>query len=368
LAAIALAIGWVGSSLFGLVVTVDSSRKSLEGAFKAFYFWLAGYCLFVFGLALLYVSTQASALEDLSGFLVSPAFSEAPLAQMGVVFLLAGLACKIGLVPSHSWLPDFYESAPTPLVFFYDTAVKAVLFILGIRLFGQGAGGLALFQSTWVFFVLLSLLGGSVLSLAQNNLRRILAFASIVSTGLIAGSFLLLDGASDTPLALVLSLVLSHSFWSSLAFGGVVALERKDLENIGVLDLQGLSKSQPLLAALLALVAVGAVGLPLTTGFFGRALLFKNLMANPAFGVGIVGILGVLSSFLLFYPFTKIIRGMYASGFKSFESAMLIERKNGMVYTSVIAALLIAGIFFSTFGARLLLELPSEFVIGVVKK
>jgi NADH-quinone oxidoreductase subunit N len=271
------------------------------------YFLLGAFAsgFFLYGIALIYGATASTNLDKI-GAAVKAGAGRDPLLLIGFALLLVGFGFKISAVPFHMWTADVYEGAPTSVTAFIATGSKAAAFAALLRLLLESLRPLQ-GEWTWVFWVLavLSMTLGNVVAIAQQNLKRLLAYSSIAHVGymlvgIVAGGGL--GGAS------VLFYLLVYTFTTAGAFGVILLLERSGEEAVGVGDTAGLATRHPLAALALALFLLSLVGIPPTAGFVGKFYLFGAAVRS---GYVWLAVIGVLNSAAAAYYYLRIIVNMY---------------------------------------------------------
>jgi NADH-quinone oxidoreductase subunit N len=271
------------------------------------YFLLGAFAsgFFLYGIALIYGATASTNLDKI-GAAVKAGAGRDPLLLIGFALLLVGFGFKISAVPFHMWTADVYEGAPTSVTAFIATGSKAAAFAALLRLLLESLRPLQ-GEWTWLFWVLavLSMTLGNVVAIAQQNLKRMLAYSSIAHVGymlvgIVAGGGL--GGAS------VLFYLLVYTFTTAGAFGIILLLERSGEEAVGIGDTAGLATRHPLAALALALFLLSLVGIPPTAGFVGKFYLFGAAVRS---GYVWLAVIGVLNSAAAAYYYLRIIVNMY---------------------------------------------------------
>jgi NADH-quinone oxidoreductase subunit N len=271
------------------------------------YFLLGAFAsgFFLYGIALIYGATGSTNLDKI-GAAVKAGAGRDPLLLIGFALLLVGFGFKISAVPFHMWTADVYEGAPTSVTAFIATGSKAAAFAALLRLLLESLRPLQ-GEWTWLFWVLaaLSMTLGNVVAIAQQNLKRMLAYSSIAHVGymlvgIVAGGGL--GGGS------VLFYLLVYTFTTAGAFGVILLLERGGEEAVGVGDTAGLATRHPLAALALALFLLSLVGIPPTAGFVGKFYLFGAAVRS---GYVWLAVIGVLNSAAAAYYYLRIIVNMY---------------------------------------------------------
>jgi NADH-quinone oxidoreductase subunit N len=276
-----------------------------EASMKYFLLGAFASAFFLYGIALIYGATASTNLDKI-GAAVKAGAGRDPLFLIGFALLLVGFGFKISAVPFHMWTADVYEGAPTSVTAFIATGSKAAAFAALLRLLLESLRPLQ-GEWTWLFWVLavLSMTLGNIVAIAQQNLKRMLAYSSIAHVGymlvgIVAGGGL--GGGS------VLFYLLVYTFTTGGAFGVVLLLERGGEEAVGIGDTAGLATRHPLAALALALFLLSLVGIPPTAGFVGKFYLFGAAVRS---GYVWLAVIGVLNSAAAAYYYLRIIVSMY---------------------------------------------------------
>jgi NADH-quinone oxidoreductase subunit N len=291
-----------------LYVLAGFFRTRIEaGEASMKYFLLGAFAssFFLYGIALIYGATGSTNLHKI-GAAVTAGASRDPLLLIGFGLLLVGFGFKISAVPFHMWTADVYEGAPTSVAAFIATGSKAAAFAALLRLLLESLRPLQ-GEWVWLFWVLavLSMTLGNVVAIAQQNLKRLLAYSSIAHVGymligIVAGGGL--GGGS------VLFYLLVYTFTTAGAFGVILLLERGGEEAVGIGDTAGLATRHPLAALALALFLLSLVGIPPTAGFVGKFYLFGAAVRS---GYIWLAVIGVLNSAAAAYYYLRVIVSMY---------------------------------------------------------
>jgi NADH-quinone oxidoreductase subunit N len=292
-------------SLYVLAGFFRTEIQAGEASMK--YFLLGAFAsgFFLYGIALIYGATGSTNLDKIAAAVRAGAGKD-PLLLIGFGLLLVGFGFKISAVPFHMWTADVYEGAPTSVTAFIATGSKAAAFAALLRLLLESLRPLQA-EWAWLFWVLavLSMTLGNVVAIAQQNLKRMLAYSSIAHVGymlmgVVAGGGL--GGGS------VLFYLLVYTFTTAGAFGVILLLERGGDEAVAIGDTAGLATRYPLAALALALFLLSLVGIPPTAGFVGKFYLFG---AAVRAGYVWLAVIGVLNSAAAAYYYLRIVVSMY---------------------------------------------------------
>ncbi len=284
------------------------SPKGVEAAFKYFLLGAFSSAFFLYGIAFTYGVTGSTRLPAVGAFLSAQSLSDNPMTLIALGLLLVGFAFKISAVPFHMWTPDAYEGAPTIVTGFMSTGVKAAAFAAFARVF---LSSFEPFVDQWapVVAVLagLTMVLGTVVGVAQSNLKRMLAYSSIAH-----GGYLLIGlvAANSVGKAAILFYLLAYSVTNLAAFGFIALLGSSDHGNDELREYRGLWHSHPALAALMTVCLLSLGGLPPTAGFIGKWYIFSAAVSAGYYGLAI---LGVLTSVVSVFFYLRVVVMMYMS-------------------------------------------------------
>ncbi len=291
-------------SSYALAGLKRKDEKSSESAIKYFLTGSFASAFLVFGLALLYGTSQEITIPDIMAYLASGAEGQL-IALVGLGLVIIGFAFKIALVPFHMWTPDVYEGAPTPVTAFFSVGPKSVGFAVFLRLFSaygqEGLQSEALHWILWAIAVLTMLLG-NLIALRQKNVKRILAYSSIAHAG-----YLLIAILAQDQTSLVFYLV-SYLFMNIGAFSALMALSKKDKEYLELDDFSGIGFRYPWIGATFAVFLFSLAGFPPTAGFLAKFYVFSAAVRQ---GLVSLVIVAVLASLISVFYYLRIIVYMY---------------------------------------------------------
>lgn len=283
-------------------------RRSGEAALKYFVLGALSSAFFLYGIALLYGATGTTRLSGISAFLAANLLENSVMLVAGMGLMLVGFGFKIAAVPFHTWTPDVYEGAPSPMVAFMASAVKVATFAAMIRVFVVALSG---YQADWqpVVYALavLTLVVGAVLAVSQTNVKRMLAYSSISHAG-----FILLGIQAATALGVrsVLFYLVTYALTVAGSFAVVTVLGgtgdgAHDLERY-----RGLAKRAPLMAFAFLVFLLAQLGMPLTSGFLAK---FGVVWASVDAGSWPLAIVAMVSSVISAFVYLRIVLAMYDS-------------------------------------------------------
>ncbi|WP_303980524.1 NADH-quinone oxidoreductase subunit NuoN [Dongia mobilis] len=306
--------------------------KSTEAGLKYFVLGALSSGMLLYGSSLIYGFTGSTSFSVLAASLSG----EASLGLIvGIAFLCAGLAFKVSAVPFHMWTPDVYEGAPTPITAFFAAAPKVAAITLFARVLVGPFGDLvAQWQQIIIFISVASMILGAVAAIGQKNIKRLMAYSSIGNVG-----YALVGLASGTQEG-VSGLLIYMSIYVVMtigAFAVILAMRRRGEAVEQISDLAGLSRTQPGLAAALAIFMFSMAGIPPFAGFFGKWFVF---LAAIQAGLNVVAVIGVLASVVSAFYYIRIIKVMFFD-----EPAEAFDR-----VTPTLRLVLIGTVFVISFG------------------
>ena len=279
---------------------------SQEAALKYFLLGAFASAFFLFGIALLYGYSGGLSLSGIRDQ-VAASSDNPSLALIGMALLSVGLLFKVGAVPFHSWIPDVYQGAPTPITAFMAAATKIAAFGAMLRIFYVALPGL---ENDWrpVMWAvaILTMVVGTVTAVAQSDVKRMLAYSSVAHTGFILTGVIALN---PDGLAATLFYLFAYGF-STLGAFAVVSLVRNAAgeEETDMSRWAGLGRRHPLVGVVFSLFLLAFAGIPLTSGFVGKFAVFKAAAEGGATPLVIVG---VVASAVAAYFYVRLIVLMF---------------------------------------------------------
>lgn len=321
------------------------NRKKLfanEAALK--YFLLGSFAtgFLVYGMALIYGVLQTTSLEAL--FTNFPKYNTNILFITGLLFLLIGFSFKIAAFPFHMWVPDVYQGSSTVVSALMSTGGKAAAFSAILVSFASvlTVVNKNVFAPYFAVIAVFSMLYGSIVAIAQTDIKRMLAYSSISHAGyMIIG----LASGSNFGVSGIIFYLTAYTFMNIGAFGIISIIEGKNDTNLSINSYSGLANSNPLLAGLLAIIMFALAGLPPFAGFFGKYYVFISAIKSNLTWLAIIG---VISSAISVYFYIRIIVLMY---FKEAETEIVVEKSYYSLAAVIISVVWVVmlGIFPSSF-------------------
>ncbi|MFT6438197.1 MAG: NADH-quinone oxidoreductase subunit N [Candidatus Azotimanducaceae bacterium] len=247
----------------------------LEAALK--YLILSGVssAFILFGIALLFAMLGTLSFTGMASAAVVSASATSPFMLAGTIMIIAGIGFKLSLFPFHMWTPDVYEGAPAPATALLATISKGGIFAVLLRFFLEFNGyQYSLIVEVLIWIALLSIVGGNVLALMQNSIKRVLAYSSIAHLGYLMVAFVSASILSSKQLAIEASIFFLFAYFiTTIGAFGVVAImsgESDEHDNDDISQYHGLFWRKPLLATFFSAMLLSLAGIPLTLGFVGK--------------------------------------------------------------------------------------------------
>ena len=292
-------------SLYAMVAMRRDSAAASEAAMKYFVLGALASGILLYGISMIYGLTGSLQLAEISAAIDAAGADRAYLVY-GMIFLLIGIAFKLGAAPFHMWAPDVYQGAPTSVTLFISSAPKLAAFAMAMRVL---VDGLLPLQGDWqmilLILALLSMATGNIIAIVQDNIKRMLAYSTIAHAG-----FLLLGLAAGTTPGFAGSLFysVSYALMSMGAFGMIILLGRQGFEADGLADFKGLARRSPWFAFMMLCLMFSMAGVPPFLGFWAKWFVLKELVAA---GYVAVAAGAVIFSIIGAYYYLRVVKLMY---------------------------------------------------------
>src|SRR5262245_43266941 len=303
-----IALEVLSLSVYVLTAIRRDHLPGTEAAFKYFLLGAFSSAFFLYGIAFTYGVTGSTRLAAVGSFLSAQSMTSNPMVLLALGLLLVGFAFKISAVPFHMWTPDAYEGAPAVVTGFMSTGVKAAAFAAFARVF---LSAFEPFKGEWApviaVIAALTMILGTVVGVAQSNLKRMLAYSSIAHGGYLLVGLL---AANDVGKAAILFYLLAYSVTNLAAFGAIALLGAADRPNDELRDYAGLWHTHPALAALVTVCLLSLGGLPPTAGFIGKWYIFSAAVSAGYYWLAIIG---MLTSVVSVFFYLRVVVMMYMS-------------------------------------------------------
>ncbi len=303
-------------SSYALVALRRDNATATEAAMKYFVLGALASGFLLYGLSMIYGATGSL---DVSA--VFKAINSAQIKHQvlifGLVFVVAGLAFKLGVVPFHMWIPDVYQGAPTVVTLIIGGATKLAAFAIFIRLLVEGMLPLAIdWQQMLMVLSIGSLFVGNLAAIAQTNLKRMLAYSTIshmgfvligLMSGVVNGDVHYAANAYSSAMFYVITYVLT----TLASFGVMLLLARDGFESEEIVDFAGLNERSPLYAGVMALCLFSLAGIPPMVGFYAKLAVLQALVATgQTFNIGLA-VFAVMMSLIGAFYYLRVVKVMY---------------------------------------------------------
>lgn len=352
---------------YALVALRRDNATASEAAMKYFVLGAMASGFLLYGLSMLYGATGSLQLNEVFNAIASRQIKHQVLV-FGLVFIVAGLAFKLGAVPFHMWLPDVYQGAPTAVTLLIGGAPQLAAFAICFRLLVEGLLPLAFdWQQMLAVMAIGSLLVGNLAAIAQTNLKRMLAFSTIsqmgflllgLLSGVVNGNQLNAESAYSAAMFYAITYVLT----TLAAFGVIMLLARAGHESEEISDLAGLNQRSPLYAGVMAAVMFSLAGLPPVVGFYAKLSVLQALVASQQTSYLVLAVFAVLMSLVGAFYYLRIVKVMYFDAPQSPVHPINAPADMQVVLTMNGALILILGIFPGG-----LMTLCSQSISSIVK-
>jgi NADH-quinone oxidoreductase subunit N len=301
---------------YALVALRRDHEQSTEAAMKYFVLGAMASGFLLYGLSMIYGATGSLDIGTVLKLISSGQIKHEVLV-FGTVFVVCGLAFKLGAVPFHMWIPDVYQGAPTAVTIIVGSAPELAAFGITIRLLVEGMGPLALdWQPMLIVLAIGSLFVGNLAAIAQSNLKRMLAFSTIaqmgfVILGLAAG---IANGNSNNAqyaYSSAMFYVVTYVLTTLASFGIILLLAREGFESEEISDLAGLNQRSPLYAGVMAVCLFSLAGVPPLVGFYGKLAVLQALVGTGEAGYIWLAVFAVIMSLIGSFYYLRVVKVMY---------------------------------------------------------
>lgn len=291
--------------LYALVAFDRDSARGSEAAMKYFVLGALGSGMLLYGMSMIYGATGSIELGAVAKA-VSETGIDNGILVFGVAFLVIGIGFKFGAVPFHMWVPDIYEGAPTPVTLFLGSAPKIAAFALIIRLLVDALPAIhPSWQGMLVILAVLSMGLGNVLAIAQQNIKRMLAYSTISHVGFI---FLGVLAGTQDGYASAMFYAIVYALMAAGGFGILVILSRRGFDAELLNDLKGLNERDPWYAAMMAILMFSMAGVPPTVGFMAKLLVLQAVVGVDMIWIALVA---VFFSIIGAFYYLRVVKMIY---------------------------------------------------------
>ncbi len=295
-------------SLYTLIAIARERSGAIEAALKYFVLGAIASGLLLYGMSMIYGISGSINVADIATFAANATLAsrEMLILNFGLVFLVIGIAFKLGAVPFHMWVPDVYQGAPTSVTMFLSTVPKIAAVAMLVRILVDGMGAMHEYWSDlFMVLALLSIALGSVVALMQTNIKRMLAYSTISHVGFILLGFV--TGVVEGYGAAVFY-VLVYILMSMAAFGMIILLNKQGFEADKISDFKGLSKHSPWFALMMLAIMLSMAGVPPFIGFYAKLFILQQVISAGFITIAVIAVVfAVISS----YYYLQVVKSMY---------------------------------------------------------
>lgn len=295
-------------SLYALIAIARERTDAVEAALKYFVLGAIASGLLLYGMSMIYGISDSLNISDIASFASSAnlASRETLIINFGLVFLVIGIAFKLGAVPFHMWVPDVYQGAPTSTTLLISTVPKIAAVAMLVRILVDGLGSMHAYWSDLLMVLsILSIMLGSVVALMQTNIKRLLAYSTISHVG-----FIMLGFATGTltGYGAATFYMLVYVLMSLAAFGVIILLNKQGFEVNQISDFKGLSKHSPWFALMMLIIMLSMAGVPPLVGFYSKFFILQQVVSA---GFITIAVIAVIFAVISAYYYLQIIKSMY---------------------------------------------------------
>ena len=313
LISIYLGLELMSLALYALIALRRDNVVATEAAMKYFVLGALASGFLLYGMSMVYGATGHLDLAEVSKVIAAGKAEKLALV-FGIVFLVSGLAFKLGAVPFHMWVPDVYQGSPTAVTLILGGAPKLAAFAITLRLLVDGLHGLAAdWQPMLMILAVLSLAIGNLTAIAQTNFKRMLAYSTIshmgfVLLGLMSGSVAGKPELSSAAYGASLFYMLTYVLTTLASFGIVLLLSRQGFECEQIDDLKGLNRRSPWHAAIVLLLMFSLAGIPPLVGFYAKLAVLQALVSA---GHVTLAVIAVVFSLIGAFYYLRVVKVVY---------------------------------------------------------
>lgn len=305
-------------SLYAMVALRRDHVRSIEAAMKYFILGAIASGLLLFGISMIYGGTGGALDITQIANMIESGNVKGPIVTFGLVFVVAGLAFKLGVVPFHMWVPDVYQGSPTSVTLMISAAPKIAAVIMVVRILVQGLSGhgsefIRDWHGMFATMAVVSLALGNLSAIRQKNFKRMLAYSGIshmgfVLLGFLAGRTGLDQFNSFVGIGSAFYYVIIYAITTLASFGIILAMSKTGFEADHLDDLKGLNQRNPWLAFMLLVVMFSLAGIPPLAGFMGKLLIINGLVQAGWIKLALVA---VLFSLVGAFYYLRVVKLMY---------------------------------------------------------
>ncbi len=325
-------------SLYTLVTWRRDDVRITEAAMKYFVLGSLASGILLYGMSMIYGATGHIQIDEIARVVAQSPDSQ--LFNFGLVFLVVGVAFKLGVVPFHMWMPDVYHGSPTVITLFLATVSKLAAFAMLIRLWVDALSpSLEAIQPMVMMLCAASIIVGNVVAIAQSNLKRMLAYSAISHMGFVLMG---IAAGTDQGNAAALYYMIVYTLTGAAGFGLILLLSTATNESDQLADLKGLAKRAPKLALLLLIIMFSMAGIPPTIGFYAKLLVLEAAVDADLVWLAVLGVsMSVVGAFY----YLRVIKLMYFDEAENPEAVAKPDADSNLILNLNVGSLIVLGVF-----------------------
>ena len=325
-------------SVYTMIAMRKDHQAALEASMKYFVLGALATGMMLYGFSMIYGATGSVQFDVIASVIASGKVDDVIL-SFGLVFVVIGLAFKLGAVPFHMWVPDVYHGAPSAVTLFIGTAPKLATFVMLYRVLIDGLEGLsAEWQTLLIMLAVSSLVVGAFVAIVQKNLKRMLAYSGIGHVGFI---LLGIIAANQDGYSAAMFYTIVYSITAVAGFGMIVVLSRMGSSFDNIVDFKGLNARNPWLALMFLFVMFSMAGIPPFIGFYAKIVVLEEVINS---GFIWLAVFAVVTSVISTYYYLMVVKVMYFDEPDETSKAEPVTRQLNVAISFVAISLLVLGI------------------------
>ena len=340
-----LGLEMMSLALYALVAFRRDNNVAIEAAMKYFVLGALASGFLLYGISMLYGATGSLDMSEVARVIATGAVNK-PVLIFGLVFVVSGLAFKLGAVPFHMWVPDVYQGAPTAVTLMLGGAPKLAAFAITIRLLVETLPALVIdWQQMLTILAVLSMAIGNITAIVQTNIKRMLAYSTIsqigfILLGILSGVVVGADGTTTNGYSAAMFYVITYVLTTLGTFGVIMLLSRAGFEADNIDDFKGLNQRSPWFALVTLMLMFSLAGVPPVVGFYAKLSVLQAVLSTGQIWLAIVA---VLFSLIGAFYYLRVVKVMYFD--EPVDNSKIVASKDVTVALSINgAALLVLGL------------------------
>ncbi len=340
-----LGLEMMSLALYALVAFRRDNTAAIEAAMKYFVLGALASGFLLYGISMLYGATGSLDMTEVARVIATGAVNK-PVLIFGLVFVVSGLAFKLGAVPFHMWVPDVYQGAPTAVTLMLGGAPKLAAFAITIRLLVETLPALVIdWQQMLTILAVLSMAIGNITAIVQTNIKRMLAYSTIsqigfILLGVLSGVVVGADGSTTNGYSAAMFYVITYVLTTLGMFGVIMLLSRAGFEADNIDDFKGLNQRSPWFALVTLMLMFSLAGVPPVVGFYAKLSVLQAVLSTGQIWLAVIA---VLFSLIGAFYYLRVVKVMYFD--EPVDNSKIVVSKDMSVALSINgASLLLLGL------------------------